>query len=93
MKPLNSLVVISWHTPWTCVRVLIGTLSIRLSKDNHDSWVMCTTSAECETIITAVLAVMSGMDPHMISGNTEFGLVGFLKWIFIRLLVGHGETL
>jgi hypothetical protein len=28
---------------------------------------MCTTSTECETIITAMLMVMSGMDPHMIS--------------------------
>jgi hypothetical protein len=72
---LNNLVVISWHTPWKCVRVLVGTTSIRLSEDNHDSWVMCTASAECKTIITAVLMVMSGMDPHMISGNTGFGLV------------------
>jgi hypothetical protein len=52
-----------------CVRVLINTMSIRLSKDNHDSWVTCTTSAECKTIIIAALTVMSGMDPHMISGN------------------------
>jgi hypothetical protein len=73
MKPLNSLVVISWHTPWKCVRVLIGTTSIRQSKDNHDSWVMCTTSVECKTIITDVLTVMSGMDPHMISGNPGDG--------------------
>jgi hypothetical protein len=56
-----------------CVRVLVGTTSIRLSKDNHDSWVMCTTSAECKTVITAVLMVMSGLDPHMISGNTGIG--------------------
>jgi hypothetical protein len=28
---------------------------------------MCTTSAECKTAITAVLTVMSGMDPDMIS--------------------------
>jgi hypothetical protein len=62
MKPLNSLVVMSWHTPWKCVRVLIGTTSIRLSEDNYDSWVTCTTSAECKTVITAVLTVMSGMD-------------------------------
>jgi hypothetical protein len=27
---------------------------------------MCTTSAECKTVITVVLTVMSGMDPHMI---------------------------
>jgi hypothetical protein len=86
MKPLNSLVVISWHTAWKCVRVLIGTTSIRLSEDNHDSWVTCTTSAECKTIITAMLTVMSGMDPHMISGNTGFGwfgLVGLSKWILL----------
>jgi hypothetical protein len=72
MKPLNSLVVISWHTPWKCVSVLVGTMSIRLFEDNHDSWVTCATSAECKTIIAAMLTVMSGMDPHMISGNTGF---------------------
>jgi hypothetical protein len=80
MKPLNSLVVISCHTPWKCVRVLISTISIRLSEDNHDSWVTCRTSAECKTVITAMLMVMSGIDPHMISGNTGFGLVG-LGWV------------
>jgi hypothetical protein len=73
MKPFYSLVVISWHTPWKCVRVLIGTTSIRLSEDNQDSWVMCTTSIECKSIITAVLTVMSRMDPHMISGNIRMG--------------------
>jgi hypothetical protein len=97
MKPLNSLVVISWHTPWKSVRVLIGTMSIQLSEDNHDSWVTCTTSAECKTVITAVLTVMSGMDPHMISGNIGMGnghILGWdmSKWNFIRLWVGHGET-
>jgi hypothetical protein len=80
MKPLNSLVVISWHTPRKCERVLIGTMSIQLFEDNHNSWVTCTTSAECKTIITAVLTVMSGMDPHMISGNTGFGL-GWFGWV------------
>jgi hypothetical protein len=43
-------------------------------KDDRDSWGMCTTSAECKTVITAVLTVMSGMDPHMIS-RTRVGLV------------------
>jgi hypothetical protein len=43
-------------------------------KDDHDSWGMCTTSAECKTVITAMLTFMSGMDPHMISG-TRVGLV------------------
>jgi hypothetical protein len=59
MKPLNCLVVISWHTPWKCVRVLVGTTSIRLSEDNDDSWVMCIASVECKTVITVVLMVMS----------------------------------
>jgi hypothetical protein len=73
MKPLNSLVVISWHTPWNCVRVLIGTTSIWLSEDNLDSWVTCTTSAEYKTVIIAMLTVLRGMDPHMISGNIGMG--------------------
>jgi hypothetical protein len=45
---------------------------------------MCTTSAECKTVIIAVLMVMSGMAPHMISGNLRwvwFGLVGLSKWV------------
>jgi hypothetical protein len=55
--------------------VLVGTTSIRLSKDNRDSWVTCSSSAECKTVITAVLTVMSGMDPHMIRWN--------LRWVWI----------
>ena len=67
---MNSLVVISWHTPWKCVRVLIGTTSIRLSKDNRDSWVTCTYSAECKIVIIVMLMVKSGMDPYMISQDS-----------------------
>jgi hypothetical protein len=75
--------------------VLVGTTSIRLSKDNHDSWVTCTTSTECKTVITAMLMVMSGMDPHMISWNLRwvcfgldwFGLVGLSKGIYL----GYGS--
>jgi hypothetical protein len=77
--------------------VIIGTISIRLSKDNHDSWGTCTTSVECKTVITAVLTVMSGMDPHMISGNMGWVFVkswlGCVEVSFIRLWVSHGETL
>jgi hypothetical protein len=54
------------------------------------------TSAECNTVITARLTVMSGMDPHMISWNLRwvwFGLVGFVEVGFFRLWVGHGEIL
>jgi hypothetical protein len=60
---------------------------------------MCTTSAECKTFISVVLTVMSGMDPHMISGNPRFGWVGLVwfGWVvvvdLIRLWVSHGETL
>jgi hypothetical protein len=52
------------------VKVCKGTLLYNgypAIKDDHDSWGMCTTSAECKTIITDVLTVMSGMDTHMIS--------------------------
>jgi hypothetical protein len=76
--------------------VLIGTTSIRLSKDNHDSWGMCTTSAECKTVITVMLMVKSGMDPQMISRNLGWVFVksrlGCVKVGFIRLWVNHGET-
>jgi hypothetical protein len=44
------------------------------NRDDHDSWGMCITSTECRTVMTVVLTVMSGIDPHMISGN--LGLVG-----------------
>jgi hypothetical protein len=97
MKLLNSLVVISWHTPWKCVRVLVGTMSIWLSEDDHNSWVTCTTSAEYKTVIIAVLTVMSGMDPHMISWNLRWVWFVWFGWLvevdFIRLWVGHGVTL
>jgi hypothetical protein len=72
-------------------------MSIQLSKDNHNSWGMCTTSTEYKTVITAMLMVMSGMDPHMIIGN--LGQVFLKSWLgcvevsFIRLWVSHGETL
>jgi hypothetical protein len=47
------------------------------SKDDHDLWGTCTTSAEYKTTIIVVLTVMSGMDPHMISGN--LGRVGWFS--------------
>jgi hypothetical protein len=47
-------------------------MSIQLLDDNHDSWGTCTTSAECKTVKTVVLTVMSGMDPHMISGTWDW---------------------
>jgi hypothetical protein len=62
------------HTPEVCkgTHLYNGYLAI---KDDRDSWGMCTTFAECKAVITVVLTVMSGMDPHMIS-RTQVGLVG-----------------
>jgi hypothetical protein len=62
------------HTSEVCKSTCLynGYLAI---KDDHDSWGMCTTSKEHKTVITAMLMIMSGMDPHMIS-RTRVGLVG-----------------
>jgi hypothetical protein len=38
------------------------------------------TSVECRTVMTYLLMVMSGMDPHMI-GVTWIGMVGMLGWL------------
>jgi hypothetical protein len=42
---------------------------------------MCTTSTECKTVITAMLTVMSGMDPHMISWNLIWVWLVLSKWV------------
>jgi hypothetical protein len=69
------------HTPEVCkgTRLYNGYPAI---KDDRDSWGMCTTSAECKTVITVVLTIMSSIDPHMISG-TQIGLVklGLVSWL------------
>jgi hypothetical protein len=56
------------HTPEVCkdTHMYNGYLAIM---DDRESWGMCITSAECKTIKTIVLTVMSGMHPHMISGT------------------------
>jgi hypothetical protein len=54
---------------------------------------MCTTSAECKTIITVVLTVNSGMDPHMISGTWDGFLVkSWLGCVEVGLL-GCGSVM
>jgi hypothetical protein len=69
------------HTPEVCkgTRLYNG---YPATKDDCDSWGTCTTSGECKTVIIAVLTVMSGMDPHMISGNrvrlVESGMVSLV---------------
>jgi hypothetical protein len=73
--------------------VLVGTTSIWQSKDNRDSWVTCTSSVEYKIVITAVLTVMSGMDPHMIRWNLRWVWLGwFVEVDLFRIWVGHGVT-
>jgi hypothetical protein len=68
-------------------------MSIRLSEDNHDSWVTYTTSVKCKIVITVVLTVMSGMDPHMISGNIGMGNGHVLSWDMSKwILFGCGSV-
>jgi hypothetical protein len=58
-------------------------------KDDNDSWGICTTSAECQSITTVVLTITSGMDPHMISGN--LGWVWF-AWVSSGLYCWLGRS-
>jgi hypothetical protein len=53
------------------------------AKDIHDSWGTCTTSVECQTVIAAMLTVMSGMDPHII-GVTWDGFWLSLGWVVLK---------
>jgi hypothetical protein len=61
------------HTPEVCKGTHLYN-GYSATGDDHDSWVTCTTSVECKMVITVVLMVMSGMEPHMISG-TRVGLI------------------
>jgi hypothetical protein len=56
------------HTPEVCkgTHLYNGYPAI---KDDHNSWLMCTTSTEYKIVIIVMLTVMSGMDPHMNSGT------------------------
>jgi hypothetical protein len=69
------------HTPEVCKGTHLYNRYPTI-KDDRDSWGMCTISTECKTVITAVLMVMSDMDPHMISGSqvglVELGLVSLV---------------
>jgi hypothetical protein len=76
------------HTPELCKGARLYN-SYPASKDDHDSWGMCITSVESQTIMTVMLMVMSGMDPHMISGNLgRFGLVRLVP--FVRSILRSG---
>jgi hypothetical protein len=79
------------HTPEVCQGAHLYN-GYPASKNDHDSWGICTTSAESQTVMTVVLTVMRGMDPHMISG-TWVGLVWLgLLWssFLVRLILRSG---
>jgi hypothetical protein len=77
-QPCSDVLV---HTPEVCkgTHLCKGYLAI---KHDCNSWGMCTTSTECKIVIIVVLTVMSGMDPHMISGTwvglVELGLISIV---------------
>jgi hypothetical protein len=53
---------------------------------------MCTTYVECKTVITVVLMVMSGMDPHMFR-ETWDGFWLRLGWVVSKwVLLGCGSV-
>jgi hypothetical protein len=56
----------SYHTHKKCVKVFHRINRCMATKDNHNSWGMCTTSIECRTVMTGVLTIMSSMNPHTI---------------------------
>jgi hypothetical protein len=64
-QPCSDVLV---HTPEVCKVTLLYN-GYPATKDDRHSWGTCTTSVECKTVIIVVLTVMSGMDPHMISGT------------------------
>ena len=74
-------------TPLACVKCFVNT-AIWNSLTRGESW---TTSAECKTVITAVLTVMRDLDPHMISwwwNGYEFGYgsgTGSTGWLWFWL--------
>jgi hypothetical protein len=93
MRPLNNLVVIFLaHTLEVC-KSACRYNEYSASKDNHDSWGTCTTSAECKTIITVMLMIMSGMDPHMISGNLGWVLLSLGSVVSKWVLLGCGSLM
>jgi hypothetical protein len=70
-KPRSDLLA---HTPEVC-KVPSGAGN----REDHDSWVKCTNSAECQTEYSAVLTVMSSLDPRMISRGGCFSWSG--NWV------------
>jgi hypothetical protein len=79
------------HTPEVCKGAHLYN-RYPASKNDHDSWGICTTSAESQTVMTVVLTIMSGIDPHMISGTwVELVWLGqFWSVLLVRSILHSG---
>jgi hypothetical protein len=76
------------HTPEVCKGAHLYN-GYPARKDSHDSWGMCTTSTKSQTVMTTVLTVKNGMNPHMISGTSgRFGLFGLVPLVRTILCSG-----
>jgi hypothetical protein len=70
MRKLDEIIEMPYshflvHTT-KCVRVHCPYNGYLTTKYNHDSWGTCTSLEYYKNVLTAVLTVMSNMDPHMI---------------------------
>jgi hypothetical protein len=68
------------HTPEVCKGTHLY-YRYPAMKDDCDSWGRCTTFAECKTVITAMLTIMSGMTLRLVKpglGLVELGLVSLV---------------
>jgi hypothetical protein len=72
-KPCSDVLA---HTMEMCKGILLYQWYLS-TKDNHESWGMCTTSIKCKTVMIVMLMVMSSIEPHKIR-ETWVGMVGLL---------------
>jgi hypothetical protein len=72
-KPCSDVLA---HTMEMCKGILLYQWYLA-TKDNHESWGMCTTSIKCKTVMIVMLTVMSSIEPHTIR-ETWVGMVGLL---------------
>jgi hypothetical protein len=79
------------HTPEVCKDAHLYN-RYPSSKNDHDSWGICTTSAESQTVMTVMLTIISGIDPHMVSGTwVELVWLGqFWSVLLVRSILHSG---
>jgi hypothetical protein len=82
-EPLKDFIVNPVDLPWKWVKRLI-TSGKRV---NHDSQWKCTTSAECKTVITAVLTVTSDLGP--LRNRWSLMTINVFLLFIIHLYIDH----